>query len=185
MLVDHFWKLIFALVVGVLCWFWWKDASAKKLHKANIAQLADLIDVTEGNEPKSEQESTERFFQAIAAIDNIRFHEQEDFDLATSLSEAIAISSPPSAVADLLKRSLTDAFNTADKSLFLLEDDDARSRLEDGSDRRSSPAPGQDSGQRRDTTSPPASRTPLRTVSATALSSPKASTPSAPAARSP
>lgn len=132
MIAEHFWKVIFIAIFAVGCWFWWKDASAKKLHRQQIAYLAELIDVADGNEPKSDGETTERFFRALAAIEAIEFRQGEKFQLDATIEAANALNDSPSGVKDLLERALVAAYRTAREDLKLFDDDDAISRLEEG-----------------------------------------------------
>ena len=68
MLIDQFWKILFVILVATGCWFWWKSNSKKKAYKAQVAELAHLIDVREGALPKTPEKAEVHTFQAVGIL---------------------------------------------------------------------------------------------------------------------
>jgi hypothetical protein len=131
MFVDNFWKIIFIALIGVGCWFWWGAASAKKLHRVQIAALAELIDISGAYAPKSDKEAAERIFQAVAQLETIALRQKDKFNVSISVREAIALTEMDQNVADLLSTVIEQNYDAA-RDLDLLNDD-ALFQMEAGS----------------------------------------------------
>ena len=88
MLADYFWKVLFAILVGVGCYFWLKSSSAKKTYRIQIAELSELLDMGDDNAPRSDAEAEQRTFKAIAQLRNMELRKGDKFDVTAALEEA-------------------------------------------------------------------------------------------------
>ncbi len=121
MLAENFWKIIFVLLVGVGCWFWFQSASKKKKFERQIAGLAELIDPASVDAPRTAGEAERRTFQTVATLHEIVLRGGDDFNPREAADRAANMIADGK-TATLLASRLVDNYNTA-QELGALTDD--------------------------------------------------------------
>jgi hypothetical protein len=133
MLLDQFWKIIFAILLCTGFTFWWKYRTGKKSQTILISELAELITTEEKNaSPKAGKKTRERFYKSIDILRQIEENMGDKFEINEVIGRAIESSGlsdkfPGDAVADSFELNYQHA-----KSFGLLDNDEAISRLEQG-----------------------------------------------------
>lgn len=143
MLVDHFWKILFILLVGVGCWFWLKHEKGKKLYASQIAEIAELMDTRGSAAAKDAEDAAERYQKTMALLSAIAIKQGEKFAIREIIVEAATLNESTKPETDALVEALDQSYKHAQgMGLFDSEFvDNSMFRMEDGSAAKISKGP--------------------------------------------
>lgn len=135
MLVDHFWKILFILVVGVGCWFWLKYEKGKKLYAGQIEEIAELVDTRGSAAAKDAEQAAERYQKTMALLNSIATKKGDKFAMREVFVAVGEVNESTKPETDALIETFDQSYNYA-KSMGLFSPDvidDTMFRMEDGS----------------------------------------------------